>query len=360
MEAIKKPCYDTKDEDHISRLPDFLIHHILSFVNITYAVQTCMLSKRWRNIWTSLPFLTFDRSVLGEGRYQSFLDFVEYVLSFRDNRCFDIRRFHLLGRRGKYDCNFIKCLHRWIIVVARSNVEDIYVQFNGDKHNDEFRVPDSVFTCKSLTNLELDLSTSCKIIPPNSISLPRLKYLKLKSTAFNHDELTKLCSSCPVLEHLDLISVRSTTPLNITISSPALKHFDISGISTTAPLNISISSLTLEHLVISGIITAAPVNITISSVTLEHFKLHIEKSIRNTLRLYAPNLVDLVLSNLDSMLLEDVSSLVTADVGVQVKPRKLLNDEFPTVHAAADTLESLKSLHNVRKLTISFQPLKAS
>ncbi|KAI3852146.1 hypothetical protein MKX03_015606 [Papaver bracteatum] len=58
------------------------------------------------------------------------------------------------------------------------------------------------------------------------------------------------------------------------------------------------------------------------------------------------------------MLLEDVSSLFKADVGVQVKPRKLLNVEFPSVNAAEDTLESLKALHNVKELTLSFQPLK--
>ncbi|XP_026460317.1 uncharacterized protein LOC113361217 isoform X2 [Papaver somniferum] len=201
-------------------------------------------------------------------------------------------------------------------------------------NNDEFRVPDCVFTCKSLTNLELDLSTSYKIILPNSISLPRLKYLRLRNTRFKHDELTKLCSSCPVLEHLDLSGVRSTKPLSITISS-----------------------VTLEHLVIGGISTTAAMNITISSVTLKNFELHIDKSIRNTLRLYAPNLVYLFLSNLDYLLFEDVSSLFKADVGVQVKPRKP-NDEFPMVHAAADTLESLKPLHNVKELTISFQELK--
>ncbi|XP_026458812.1 F-box/FBD/LRR-repeat protein At5g53840-like [Papaver somniferum] len=272
MEAVKKPRYNTNDEDKISKLPDFLIHHILSFVDIQDAVQTCILSKRWGNIWTSLPFLTFDRSVLDEFGYPRFLDFVDYVSSLRDNRCFDIRRFHLLGLYGTYKCDFIDRLRRWIIVVARSNVEDIDVQFTGDVSDDnkDFQVPSCVSTCKSLTKLELKLSTHGKIFLSNSISLPRLKYLKLENTSFNHDEsLTKLCSSCPVLE-----------------------HFDLSGVSSTTPLNITISSLTLKH-----------------------FELHIDyrKSIHNTLRLCAPNLVHLVLSNLDYLLLEDVSSLVTAD-----------------------------------------------
>ncbi|KAI3842002.1 hypothetical protein MKW92_051916 [Papaver armeniacum] len=309
MEAIKY-SNTTNDEDNISKLPDFLIHHILSFVDVKQAVQTCILSKRWRYIWTSLPFLRFDD-------YADSLDFVEYVLSLRDNRCFDIRRFHLLRGRGSYGCNFIDRLRRWIIVVGRSNVEDIDVEFSGDisDEEDELHVPSCVSTCKSLTKLELYLS-KCKISLPNSISLPRLKCLKLYKPSFDHDELiTKLCTNSPFLEHLDLCGVSSTAPLNINISSLTLKHFEL--------------------------------------------RISYHNSIHNTLRLCAPNLVYLVLSNLDYMLLEDVSSLVTADVGVQLKPRKprKLKAEFPTIHAP-DTLKSLKSLHNVKDLTMSFLPIK--
>ncbi|KAI3872183.1 hypothetical protein MKW98_011675 [Papaver atlanticum] len=223
-----------------------------------------------------------------------------------------MRRFHLIGGHGA--CMSISNLCRWMISVVRSNVEDIYVQFNGSYKNDrEFRVPGCVFTCKSLTKLELDLSTSCKIILPNSISLPRLRYLKLNNPSFDHVELTKLCTNYPVLEHLDLSGVSSSEPLNINISSPTLKHLNL--------------------------------------VHIGYYN-----SIHNTLRLCAPNLMYLVLSNLDYMLLEDVSSLVTADVGVQLKPRKL-NAKFWRIHAP-DTLKSLKSLHNVKDLTISLRPLK--
>nr|XP_017245756.1 PREDICTED: F-box/LRR-repeat protein 25-like [Daucus carota subsp. sativus] len=47
------------DEDRISRLPDELIHKILSFVDAKEAVQTSVLSRRWELIWTTLPFLSF-------------------------------------------------------------------------------------------------------------------------------------------------------------------------------------------------------------------------------------------------------------------------------------------------------------
>ncbi|KAF3457046.1 hypothetical protein FNV43_RR01703 [Rhamnella rubrinervis] len=40
----------TIDEDRISELPDALVHYILSFLFITYIVQMCLLSKRWRRV----------------------------------------------------------------------------------------------------------------------------------------------------------------------------------------------------------------------------------------------------------------------------------------------------------------------
>ncbi|XP_063940143.1 uncharacterized protein LOC108200929 isoform X3 [Daucus carota subsp. sativus] len=47
-------------EDRLSSLPDELIHQILSFLGTRQAVQTSILSKRWKRMWTGLPVLSFD------------------------------------------------------------------------------------------------------------------------------------------------------------------------------------------------------------------------------------------------------------------------------------------------------------
>ncbi|CAL4986890.1 unnamed protein product [Urochloa decumbens] len=46
--------------DRLSALPDCLIHVIMSFMKSRQAVQTCVLSRRWRYLWHSVPCLDID------------------------------------------------------------------------------------------------------------------------------------------------------------------------------------------------------------------------------------------------------------------------------------------------------------
>ncbi|CAL4983553.1 unnamed protein product [Urochloa decumbens] len=46
--------------DRLSALPDCLLHVIMSFMKARQAVQTCVLSKRWRHLWLSVPCLDID------------------------------------------------------------------------------------------------------------------------------------------------------------------------------------------------------------------------------------------------------------------------------------------------------------
>lgn len=81
-----------EEVDIISKLPDNLIHEILSFIDTKYAVQTSVLSKRWKNIWVSLPYISVDWTSfkkdiiydLGE-TLRKFLTFVDKVFEFHDD-----------------------------------------------------------------------------------------------------------------------------------------------------------------------------------------------------------------------------------------------------------------------------------
>ncbi|XP_047079895.1 F-box/FBD/LRR-repeat protein At5g56420-like [Lolium rigidum] len=52
----RKKCSSTppaSDVDHISALPDSILHHMLSFLPAQAVVQTCVLAQRWRHLWRS-------------------------------------------------------------------------------------------------------------------------------------------------------------------------------------------------------------------------------------------------------------------------------------------------------------------
>ena len=47
-------------ENYVSLLPNDLILHIIAFLLARDAVKTCVLSKRWRSVWTTVSDLGFS------------------------------------------------------------------------------------------------------------------------------------------------------------------------------------------------------------------------------------------------------------------------------------------------------------
>ncbi|KAJ4805467.1 F-box family protein [Rhynchospora pubera] len=182
--------------DQISSLPDDILIHILSFVATKVAVQTCILSKRWRNTWSSVPVLYF----------------CHYNLSGGSNRCRKFEPFvnGVLANRGKLHLNTVKyycyCTWEpsmeWLDRVSLFMPRVISVKITGAK---VFKCLDSVFSCASLERLNFSLPGNyINIIRPKSVALPYLKTLNLHCVLID-DNLTKdLFLGCPALESLTL------------------------------------------------------------------------------------------------------------------------------------------------------------
>ncbi|KAF5200406.1 hypothetical protein FRX31_010008 [Thalictrum thalictroides] len=90
---------DASNGDKISDLPDNLLHQILASLDMKCAVQTSVLSTRWRNLWTSLPTLNFDldtflESTKGTAKDRDrFMKFVDQVFIHHDIS--NVQKFHL-------------------------------------------------------------------------------------------------------------------------------------------------------------------------------------------------------------------------------------------------------------------------
>lgn len=210
--------------DKISVLPDCLLHYILSLIPTKDAVATCILSKRWKFLWTSVPNIDFDDALLYMNadfwypvEVTRFMNFVERVLLLRDSS--SIKKFRLSCRV----CFSASRVHAWVSAAVMHDVEELDLCFFVDK---PFMLPLCVFHSKSLTVLKLEMN--CELELPNSISFPSLKTLDLCLVTFVDDEsVEKLFSNCPLLQELSILDCEWANLMNVTISIPTLKSLTI-------------------------------------------------------------------------------------------------------------------------------------
>ncbi|KAL4580144.1 hypothetical protein LXL04_016325 [Taraxacum kok-saghyz] len=220
------------NSDGISQLPDCILHHILSFIPTKDVVKTSILSKRWKNLWTSVSNLDFDDALLykemdGQDppNETSFMNFVDRVLLFCDT--LNINKFRLSCRV----CFNPSRIHTWISSAILHNVHELDLCLFTE---DPFTLPQSIFSSISLTTLKIEMN--CDLQIPSSITLPNLKTLHLSLITFPDDDLTqKLFAGCLALEDLVLLDCEWTNLKNVMISSSNLKRLTIDDLPYFGP-----------------------------------------------------------------------------------------------------------------------------
>lgn len=212
-------------EDKISGLPDCILQHILSFLPTKDAVATCILSKRWKFLWTSVPNMDFDDALLYTNEINGwypievscFMNFVERVLLLRTASA--MNKFRLSCRV----CFCSSRVHAWISAAVLHNIRELDLCLFVEK---PFMLPLCVFDSKSLTVLKLEMN--CVLELPTCISFPSLRILHLCLVTFLDDNSThKLFSGCPVLQELAILDCEWTNLKSLVISIPTLKSLTI-------------------------------------------------------------------------------------------------------------------------------------
>ncbi|KAI3753916.1 hypothetical protein L2E82_25981 [Cichorium intybus] len=240
-----------KHIDHISNLPDCILHHILSFMPTKEVVKTSVLSTRWKSLWASAPNIDFDDTLFSDTNIDlydafiwdtknhdqhlpdvtSFMNFLERVLMLRGSS--NIEKFRLTCFNS-YDESQIQRsqIHSWISSAITHNVQDLHLTFFQD---DPSVIPWSTFDGTSLVSLKIRANSVTEL--PSCISFPCLKTLHLLSVVFpNNDHAEKLFLGCPVLEEL-VLSDNWMNLKNIVISSSTLKSLTIDDWEPFQPLN---------------------------------------------------------------------------------------------------------------------------
>ncbi|KAJ0816129.1 putative F-box domain-containing protein [Helianthus annuus] len=185
--------------DRLSSLPDDLIHKILSFVGIKLAVETSVLSSRWRYIWTSMPCLNF--STIDFHTLPKFSTFVKHVLLGRNNQI-EVASVELTFR-GKVSQPFVG---RILNYVLSHNVPQLSITFLPGK---KIEFPLSWVSSQSLKHLTMTgYSDKHSITTTPRWEMPALATLFIHCLTLydgnDTDKRTSLFSNCASLKNLTI------------------------------------------------------------------------------------------------------------------------------------------------------------
>ncbi|KAL2937345.1 hypothetical protein RDABS01_020794 [Bienertia sinuspersici] len=187
--------------DYISDLPEHLLHQILARLHRKDAARTCILSRKWKQIWNSYQVLDFDLSYVRDvsnSVKENYKNQIYRLQSIQKLRlCF--ANTSGLTSGDAYD---------WIAAAIERKVRELEVQAKGF---DYYFLPPCVMRGSSITALNL---YGC-YVPTYSINLPQLQKLSLKSMDITALVFQDLISGCPHIQDLRLIHCTGLKKLNI-------------------------------------------------------------------------------------------------------------------------------------------------
>lgn len=188
--------------DRISDLPDSVLTHILSFSNTKEAVNTCILSKRWTNIWAFVPVLYFQSDQfrqpnisLGDQDHTKFVQFVYGVFDHRET--VPLKKFSLSfeGVKSSDLPHIIGILDRAAMCMPRvMSINVSTVEF--------IELPLSIFTCASIDKISLSFDAPDTFVAPKLMNLSSLKNLELTCLCVDDNFVSTILMGCPNLEEL--------------------------------------------------------------------------------------------------------------------------------------------------------------
>ncbi|GKC40723.1 ribonuclease H-like domain-containing protein [Tanacetum coccineum] len=177
--------------DRLNELKDeMLVNNIMSRLDCTTkeVIQTtATISKRWKNLWTSLPHLFFSNGN-------------------------DLMRYSLVNYEFRSRAN------SWIRYAIPRNVEEVDLWLFDVGVGQEFTYEDELFFNTScITRMTLSI---CWFNPPNvAISWERLESLCLSCVIVNDNMTGKIISGSPCLESLELKDCHGYRLIHVTSKS---------------------------------------------------------------------------------------------------------------------------------------------
>ncbi|KAJ4779320.1 F-box/RNI-like superfamily protein [Rhynchospora pubera] len=297
--------------DRLSDLPNVLLIKILSSLKAREVAQTCILSKRWRNLWASVPCLNFDiaefSSLNSTESHRRFIKFVSsFLLSIVENASLDV--FHLIcdGDHPFYN-GISDAASAWIEKAVKCKPKKLQLEVF---YYEGLTIPDSLYICDSLEELyiRMDSGREKYLFEPEEVYLPKLKRLHLSDFQAFAYGMEKLRYGCPILESLSLVYFLLETQnvffgslkrlsmtrcyfdyLDFSISAPDLEYLSIDGGSIGCISSNKMPKVTEASIIFYRVeeteydVLSSLVNVEVLEITIPYLSELVKYALKNSL-----------------------------------------------------------------------------
>ncbi|OIT27410.1 f-boxfbd/lrr-repeat protein, partial [Nicotiana attenuata] len=246
--VLLQPMELNDREDRISALPRNIIDGILGLLPVEDAARSSILSKEWRYIWATLPYLVLDKLFCNKLAARSQYVFKETIDKILLQHLGDVVKFDL--DVSGVQLSLCPDIDRWMLYVTRNGVKKLTLNMS---NNSTYKLPSYIYNCPTLTHLKL---FNCVFKPPTSfLGFPKLVTLHLEQITFV--PTAEFCViNAPLLVLLALMYCNGTKYLNI--GSSRLNTLVVCENHYNVELScfMNCKSLTALHLVIHNSISA--------------------------------------------------------------------------------------------------------
>ncbi|KAH9625761.1 hypothetical protein KSS87_001317 [Heliosperma pusillum] len=181
-------------KDRFSDLPDFILHHIISYLGTKEAYRTSVLSKRWNQISVTNPVLEFHHYGFSYGTTAALLEYIDIRMQKHLKENLLIKTLTLAFPKS---CIEFACkVDEWLGIAVRNQVEKFVLTSVAD-----YKLPQILFSAKLLRSLEC---SKVEIPYYASIDLPSLESLELCDVVIEERMLCHIVMSCLLLKDLRL------------------------------------------------------------------------------------------------------------------------------------------------------------
>uniref|UniRef100_A0ACD5V8K4 Uncharacterized protein n=1 Tax=Avena sativa TaxID=4498 RepID=A0ACD5V8K4_AVESA len=217
----------TDSADRVSRLPDDLLRHVVSFLPAKDGARTTVLSSRWRHLWRSAPLILVDTHLLPGGDSER-----RPARAGKASRAVtNAVSAALEAHPGPFPFASLTCsfmvdadyglLARWFQLLATKGVHEL-VFVNRPSPLPDLHLPSAIFSCASLRRLCI----GAWVLPDTAAlrrraAFPNLRELLLGCVIMEDKDLEFVLTVSPVLEILTVTG--SLNPLRARLTNHSLR-----------------------------------------------------------------------------------------------------------------------------------------